>query len=131
LFGVAFLLSRKLAHNINLTIFVAGISFGFLFNFFKDANFHLPILHRIGQLSFSIYIFHFLFAYPLAYKISTQISGTLNATTVLVINFVVSLSLSAVVAMLSEKFIEKPGINLGKKLIKSLEKPSAQTVIVK
>jgi peptidoglycan/LPS O-acetylase OafA/YrhL len=131
LFGVAFLLSRKLAHNINLTIFIAGISFGFLFNFFKRANFHLPLLHRIGQLSFSIYIFHFLFAYPLAYKISTLISGTLNATTVLVINFIVSLSLSAVVAMLSEKFIEKPGINLGKKLIKNLEKPSAPTLIVK
>ncbi|MEO7213495.1 acyltransferase [Mucilaginibacter sp.] len=131
LFGVAFLLSRKLAHNINLTIFIAGISFGFLFNFFKNANVNLPLLHRIGQLSFSIYIFHFLFAYPLAYKISTMISGHLNASTVLVINFVVSLSLSAVVAMLSEKYIEKPGINLGKKLIKSMEKPSAQTLIVK
>ncbi|WP_166727630.1 hypothetical protein [Mucilaginibacter gilvus] len=55
-----------------------------------------------------------MFAYPLAYKISTLISGRLNATSVLIINFVITLSLSAMVAMLSEKFIEKRGINLGK-----------------
>ncbi|OOQ57291.1 acyltransferase family protein [Mucilaginibacter pedocola] len=121
LFFAALILSRKLTHNINLTIFVAGLSFAFLFNFFKHAGLNLPILARIGQLSFSIYIFHFLFAYPLSNEISIHISGRFNATTVLVINFLITLTLSALLAILSEKFIEKPGIALGKKVIGRLD----------
>jgi peptidoglycan/LPS O-acetylase OafA/YrhL len=120
LFATSFILYRKLNHNINLYIFVSAISFVFLFLALKKINIRLPILSRIGQLSFSIYIFHFLFAYPLAHKVSLTLSGRVHNGILLAINFFLSLLLSAIVAMISEKIIEKPGVELGRLLIKKL-----------
>lgn len=113
-----------LKYDFTLPIFFVGISFGFLFSFFKDSKFKLPLLRRIGQLSYSIYICHFLFAYPLSYKISLLIGSSLNGYVVFGINLLVTISLSMVVAVVSERLIEKPGINWGKFFIKKLNAPA-------
>ena len=120
LFAVSYKLMGYLQHNINLPIFLVSISFGFLFSFFKDCEFELPLLRRIGQLSYSIYICHFLFAYPLSYKISMLIGDKINGYVVFVINLLITLFLSTLTAIISEKLIEKPGINLGKFFIKKI-----------
>jgi peptidoglycan/LPS O-acetylase OafA/YrhL len=122
IFSISYVLTIPTKHNITLPIFIAAISFSFLFNFFKQKNFELYILHRIGQLSFSIYIFHFLFAYPVAYKISQLLADSLNPYLIFTIKFIMALVFSVIVAIASEKFIEKPGIKIGKNLIKRLNK---------
>lgn len=124
LFVSSFLIFRTLRHNINIYIFVAAISFAFLFQVFKKVNFEFYSLSRIGQLSFSIYLFHFLFAYPLSYKVSTLLAGHVGTLGVFLINVFLSLILSVLISIFSERYIEKPGINLGRSLIKVMREKS-------
>lgn len=118
LISIAFVAMYKLDHNISLSIFVASLSFCFLFTFFKQSNFKFRLLARIGQLSFSIYIFHFLFAWPLSTALAARLSMHLHPYLVYAICYVVVLMLSMMVATISEYLIEKPGIDLGKQLIR-------------
>lgn len=119
LFACSFFIFRMLRHNTNIYIFVATLSFSFLFQSLKKAKIDFSFLSRIGQLSFSIYVFHFLFAYPLSHKVSILLAGHVNTLGVILINITLSLLLSILVSILSEKLIEKPGINLGKMLIRT------------
>jgi peptidoglycan/LPS O-acetylase OafA/YrhL len=120
LFLLAMYLLFTLKNNISLPIFIAGISFIFLFTLFRQAQFQIPLLTRIGQLSYSIYIFHFVFAYTVASQISKALGLRVNINLVFLINLVQAVFLSMLVAIISEKLVEKPGINLGKALIKRL-----------
>jgi peptidoglycan/LPS O-acetylase OafA/YrhL len=109
----------KLANNISLAVFLAGISFSFLFRFFKESRLEIPLLAKIGQLSFSIYIFHFLFAWPLSYRIAELLSGRIYPYLIYLICYLTTLTLSIIVASVSEKLIERPGIELGKRIIRA------------
>lgn len=120
LFLLAMYLLFTLKNNITLPIFIAGISFIFLFTLFKQAQFKIPLLTRIGQLSYSIYIFHFVFAYTVSTKISSALGLRVNVNLIFLINLVQAIFLSMLVAIISEKLVEKPGINLGKALIKRI-----------
>ena len=116
----SFLTMYLLVNNISISIFLASLSFCCLFSYFKNKNFNLPLLTRIGQLSFSIYLFHFLFAWPLSSGIAHFLSGKANPHLVYFICFATTMFLAFILAYLSEKIIEKPGINAGKNLIKKL-----------
>jgi peptidoglycan/LPS O-acetylase OafA/YrhL len=128
LIAVAFVLMYKLERNISLSIFIASLSFCFLFSLFKLGAFKFRLLARIGQLSFSIYIFHFLFAWPLSTALATWLHLRLHPYLVYAICYVVVLLLSMMLAIVSEFLIEKPGINLGKQLIR---KRQARAVFIR
>jgi len=117
-FFLSFVLFLKLKHNLNLAIFIASISFCFLFVFLKNMNLQLKFLVRVGQLSFSIYIFHFLIAYPLISKIVREFPAGTNTTFLFGLSVIITLGLSLIIATLSEKIIEKPGVSIGKRLNK-------------
>ena len=117
LFPLSFVITVVLKRDIALQTFVVGLSFVFLFCLFKNTpKLNVYILSRIGQLSFSIYIFHFIFAWP----ISAYLDRTMhiNPYLSLVVCIAVTLSLSFVVAGLSERYIENPGIKLGRYIAK-------------
>jgi peptidoglycan/LPS O-acetylase OafA/YrhL len=118
LFSLSFVLMYKLGRNISLPIFIAGLSFSFLFSLFKQGGFKFRLLARIGQLSFSIYIFHFLFAWPLSTALASWLHLYLHAYLVYAVCYAVVVLLSMMVATVSEYLIEKPGIKLGKQLIR-------------
>lgn len=123
---ISFVLMYKMEFNVSLSVFVAGISFIFLLNFFKQIDYQFPLLQRLGQLSFSIYIFHFLFAFPLVIFITRILSASfpIGPYPLFLISILVTLTCSMLVAQLSEKLIEKPGIRLGKLVIGKLTGPS-------
>lgn len=120
-FLLSFIVMFKLKTNISMGIFLASISFCFLFKLFSDLKLSLPLLTRIGQLSFSIYIFHFLFAYPLVSKLVNVLSVGVNSYLIYILSVIITVGLAMIVASVSERLIEKPGINAGKMLIKRLK----------
>lgn len=107
---------------ISLLPFVPAISFFFLFLLFKEIPFlSNKLLARIGQLSFSIYLFHFIFAFEGSRFLYQYLQEYLSAEMIFAINIIISTALTAGVALLSERFIEKPGIEIGKRIIKKIK----------
>jgi peptidoglycan/LPS O-acetylase OafA/YrhL len=115
LFPLSFVSSSVFKHDIAIHNFIAGLSFIFLFMLFKNIRqLNVKVLSCIGQLSFSIYIFHFVFAWAL----SSYLDSTLhiNPYLSLAVCIISTLLLSCLIASLSEKYIEGPGIKLGRLL---------------
>lgn len=125
LFGASFIISFHLNYDTVFFPFIASLSFIFLFLFFETRPvFNFKTLQKTGRLSFSVYIIHFIFCWLYA-GLKFPINPYLSCFASLVINLV----LSVTVAGFSQKFIEKPGIELGKLFIKKLNSPfSAKAV---
>jgi peptidoglycan/LPS O-acetylase OafA/YrhL len=125
----SFVLFLKIHNNKNICLTIAAISFCFLFRWFADQKFHLKLLNKIGQLSFSMYIFHFLIALPVSFMVTDHLKAYVNPYLLLIACIFMTISLSMLISIFSEKAIEKPGIKLGKKLIalydKKLLKPAS------
>ncbi len=101
---------------------MAGTSFVFLFMLFKTmSTFKLNWLSRMGQLSYSIYLFHFIFAWQGSKWLTHWLQGTLSVELIFLSTILLTIGLSMIFAVLSEKYIEKPGIELGRKLIEYRE----------
>lgn len=116
LFSISLILFIEMPNDISISNFTVGLSFVFLFIFFRNiSKSNFSLLSRIGQLSFSIYIFHFLFAWPLSLYLDKILH--VNPLLSLLICVISTLSLSCLVAHFSEKYIEKPGIKLGRSII--------------
>jgi peptidoglycan/LPS O-acetylase OafA/YrhL len=118
----SFVLFLKIHNNKNICLTIAAISFCFLFRWFADQKFHLKLLNRIGQLSFSMYIFHFLIALPVSFMFTDHLKAYVNPYLLLIACIFITISLSMLISVFSEKVIEKPGIKLGKKLISLYDK---------
>ncbi|MGV3656351.1 MAG: acyltransferase family protein, partial [Chitinophagaceae bacterium] len=107
---------------ITLLSFLPAISFFFLFLIFKEFSFlSHKILARIGQLSFSIYLFHFLFAFEGSRILYSLLQNYMSTEIIFGINVVLTTAITAGVAVLSEKYIEKPGIEMGRRIIKKIK----------
>ncbi len=103
--------------------FTAGLTFVFLYNIFaKNKILNFSILRRIGQVSYSIYILHFMFAWYGAQYLNRWLGDTGRPIILLGFYYLMSTVLSFTLAIVSEKFIEKPGINFGKMLIRKMER---------
>jgi peptidoglycan/LPS O-acetylase OafA/YrhL len=104
--------------NVTLIPFISAISWIFLFELFKNSP--LPktnILSTIGRLSYSIYLLHFLFAWPLVRIIDYTLKPYMwNPNIILVLGFMVTLTISFGLSKLTYHLIEKPGINFGKSI---------------
>jgi peptidoglycan/LPS O-acetylase OafA/YrhL len=108
-------------HHIYLFPFAAGIAFVFLFLLFHEIpGLSSPVLSKIGQLSYSIYLFHFLFAWEGTRLLYQQLHPYFSGDIILVFSSAITLGATTLLAKLSEKYIERPGVKLGKRLISKL-----------
>lgn len=98
---------------------ISGISFSFFVLFLKKVNASNHLLSRIGIRSFSMYIFHFIFAWGAIPVISKKLNKVMNPDLTLGLSFLIVVALTYFVAAITEKHIEKTGISLGKRLIDS------------
>lgn len=129
---VGFVISTLMAivvyrYMVEMAFFVpiaAGFSFLFLFMLFKTSNrtlFKMHWLSRIGQLSYSIYLFHFIFAWLGSKLLWHLMAGMASSEVIYLLSVLLTVALSVLVAVFSEKYIEKPGMDWGRKLINYIE----------
>lgn len=99
----------------------AGISFLFLFMYLRHSStLNFNWLTRIGQLSYSIYLFHFIFAWLGSKFLYAAFGEVVMAEIIFAVNILLTIVLSMVVAVFSERYIEKPGIEWGKRVIERM-----------
>jgi peptidoglycan/LPS O-acetylase OafA/YrhL len=126
--SLAIILPKFLKNDITFCNFLAGLSFVFLFMLFKNIRaLNHYIISRIGQLSFSIYIFHFVFLSLVASFINPIFTSPRVA---FIVCSILVLLLTVAVAYLSELYIEKPGRNLGKSIITRIKQSRASLIRV-
>ena len=77
-----------------------------------------PVIVFIGKLSFSVYLVHFIVLHQLGKRLPGGFS--LNSNLNLLLAYVLTLAISVGISYLTYRFIEVPGINLGKKIIGKL-----------
>lgn len=100
---------------------ISGFSFIFLMELLKHYSILNPkVLIRIGQTSFSMYLIHFLFAHSLTGFLIDKLT-IVNGTVSLLIFYVLSVIFTFHLSLICERFIEKPGIEFGKKIIQKLD----------
>lgn len=126
LFAVLTVIPLSLWQSDNQYIFsiipiISGLSFVFLLEIFQKNEFlNQPLLVRIGQVSFSMYLLHFLFI-RLITKVCRPQIFIINETVTFIIFYTGSVYLTFICALLSEKYIEKPSIELGKRIINKVD----------
>lgn len=98
----------------------SGISFMLLLNILKELNYSNLFLEKIGRVSYSMYIFHFMFAWYLVVGIAMLLGKEILPELVLVFSVVLVTGFTYSIAKLSQKYIETPGIQFGKLLISRL-----------
>lgn len=102
--------------------FFSTLSFVFLYDLFAQRKgLNHPLLLKLGKVSFSVYMFHYLFAGDLSKAIYQSLNGFLAADMILLICFIATVVLSYSIALLTEPLIERRGIEWGKQLIHHIE----------
>lgn len=99
---------------------ISAIAFIFLISGLERSNASPKILRRIGQLSFAMYITHIVFTSYVMRAINKHIPD-FSPSIKLLAFYIIVVSISFVAAVVCEKLIENPGIQMGKKLINSLK----------
>lgn len=99
----------------------SGISFGFLLNLLRITNASNRPLVAIGRVSYSMYVVHFLFAWNLLGSVvgGVTLSGP-EAVMVLLAAYVGVVYATFRAARVTERWIESPGIQLGKHVVSML-----------
>jgi peptidoglycan/LPS O-acetylase OafA/YrhL len=106
--------------HLTITPFLFGLAFVLFIDIFKHfAALNIPFLVKIGRLSFSMYIFHFVFAWTISRQINNLLVDVLPAGIIFAICLLLTVLGTMVVANISEKLIEKPGIQFGKYIIRT------------
>ena len=105
--------------DISLFPFFTGCSFIFLFIAFRSLDFlNIKFIQWVGRVSFSMYLFHFLFAWGLSSQLNSILIINLNSYLILSISIMLTVLCSLLVATLTKYMIEDKGIELGFKIIK-------------
>jgi len=101
--------------------FTIGAAFVFLYNIFSALPIlSFGILQAIGRVSYSMYIFHFIFAWNLIEYAHSRFDILGRPLILFAIYYPAVVLLAYLVALVSERFIEKPFIALGKRLTKKI-----------
>lgn len=104
---------------------VAALFFAGVVELLRRANLRGGIIARIGQLSFSMYIFHFVFAWNVIPLVFNAIDLEMPVLARFAISYVAVLGCTMAVASLSEYWVESPGIRLGRKVVSHLQRKAA------
>ena len=97
---------------------VSAVSFVFLFNICRTYVSGAGLLEKIGQVSFSMYIFHFAFAWWLTKSLLDVTSSLIPASVMYVATLAITLTCTFAVAMLSKVVIEDRFIEFGRRWIR-------------
>lgn len=95
----------------------SGVSFIFLIDFLRTKKMSFKILQNVGKVSYSMYIFHFLFVSHLVPLLFSYIFLDINPIVKFFLSFLLSILFSFIFARISEKIIEENGIAIGSKII--------------
>lgn len=98
---------------------VVGIAFGLLLSLFKRKTSTSALLAKIGQLSFSIYIFHFMLARGVSPSLNKHLFYFLNPSAQLAVSVCFVLAGTVLISVMSERYVERRGIEAGKRIISS------------
>lgn len=121
LISIFFYWKINIEHFKSFVPFISGISFIFLFKIFRNNEIlNHPILMKIGKLSYSMYLIHFVFAWHLKLLFLDKLTKLFDPNFLLVLVFLCSVLCSFLVSLLSHKYIEKPFINIGRLIIKKM-----------
>jgi len=105
----------------SITPIISGFSFIFLMQLFQKYDFiNTKLLVRIGQLSYSMYILHFIFANYIKGLFMHKFEN-FNGFFSLIFFYVFTVFFTFISALLFEKYVEKPSIELGRFYINKLD----------
>ncbi|HEX2534379.1 MAG TPA: acyltransferase, partial [Chitinophagaceae bacterium] len=101
----------------------AGLAFLFLFLLYRE----LPFLSnryigRLGTISYSVYLLHFMFAWDGTRFLFRHLHPAVSRELLFLAGFSLTMVLTIPLALFTEKYIEKPGIAFGNKIIRRLKK---------
>jgi peptidoglycan/LPS O-acetylase OafA/YrhL len=99
---------------------VTGISFVFLLNILRELKYSNSLLSEIGRVSYSMYISHFMFAWYLVPGIGLTLKKGILPELRLACSIILVITLTFFIAKISQKYVEAPGVWLGKTLISKL-----------
>jgi peptidoglycan/LPS O-acetylase OafA/YrhL len=113
-------LSIEIPYLLSCIPFISGLSFLFLMELFRKLDIlNSNILVRIGKVSYSMYIIHFIFAWLMTSLIAPLFNKILISEVTLLLLYPTVVASTFYLATLSEKHIEKPFIDLGRSIIKN------------
>jgi peptidoglycan/LPS O-acetylase OafA/YrhL len=119
--------SMPLARAMTSTIF--GLSCFFFMLHLKKINAGNIFFSRIGICSFSMYIFHFIFAWGAVPQIAKSLNKMISPDVTLIFCFVIVVGLTYLIALVTEKHIEERGISFGKHLIDVKSRKSGTKIV--
>lgn len=96
---------------------ISGLSFFFFVLFLRKINAGNIFFSRIGIYSFSMYVFHFIFVWGAVPQIAKRLNKIISPDITLIFSFLIVVGLTYLVAIVTEKNIEKKGMSFGKHLI--------------
>jgi peptidoglycan/LPS O-acetylase OafA/YrhL len=100
---------------------ISGLSFVFLIELFQKLDFlNHKLLIRIGKVSFSMYLLHFIFAHLITGFLAPKFFF-MEGTVSLIIFYLFSVLLTFRFALIFEKYIENPGVQFGRIIIKKID----------
>jgi peptidoglycan/LPS O-acetylase OafA/YrhL len=91
-----------------------------LLNILRELQYSNIFLAKIGQASYSMYIFHFIFVWYLLPTIGLVLEKVFSPEILLACAMILATGLTFLIAKISQKYIEDPGIWLGRRLISKL-----------
>ena len=100
-----------------------AISYWGLVDLVRNKKIYLmKIFSEIGKVSFSIYIFHFIVIhiFSILFFKDLKINTIYESFIIFIFTYILILYISYTIGQISNKFIEKPFINFGKKLISKI-----------
>lgn len=100
---------------------VSGVSFWFLLNLLRSGFLDLKVLQRIGRVSYSMYIFHFVSVWYFLEAIKPIVLAPYWPPVIfLLFSFLAVCGVTYLVAVVSERIIESKGIALGRRALELL-----------
>ncbi len=105
----------------------SALSFLSLYYIVQESNLRkVQILAFIGKISYSMYILHFIVIHYLVKFFEPILLNIANTYFTLIILYILTIIVSFVLGIISEKFIEKNGIKYGNYLIANMEEKRCQ-----
>ena len=120
--GAVGLWGLYIGHLYSVIPIVSGLSFVALVEVYRKVpGLSVPWLTRLGQVSYSVYIVHFAVVWALSEYAGAGLAEALGAVPSIVVVFVLGAAGASAVALLTERFVERPAARLGCRLAARLD----------
>jgi peptidoglycan/LPS O-acetylase OafA/YrhL len=100
---------------------LSAVFFTSLMELMSRTGSHKAAIGKIGRLSFSMYIFHFVFAWNVVPLFFSHFLSDINPLFKFLVSYVLVVLFTYLIAVITERLIERQGISLGSKLIKKIQ----------